>query len=461
MSAGDKSSNVNTDMLDAVTERKFIETEEARGTETSAFVSASEIDSDDIIIHMDSDLESDMILDWDSLYDTLRLQVNEELSAAEKEGIGTAKMKILKRAFFIAGVITAVLLLCAVFLIGTKPGRKIIYRIAGNMIHDSVDVDGNMDNYISNSAVNWNNPIDKESNDSMSHSSEGNSDENTPEQLQIVPRKEDYVSNFLIFGIEKIEGGRNTDAMMIVSINTKDNTIKLSSLLRDTLVEIPGYGSCKLNAVYAKGDASLLVNTIEQNYRIEIEGYASIDFDAFEAVINHLGGVSIELGKEEANYLNKTNYISNPAYRNVVPGWNVLNGNQALGYCRIRKVPTLGGSNDDYGRTLRQRRVLNAIFNQYKSKNLFELLSITKKCLGYVTTNVTQEQIEAVLEDVVENKITSMDTIRIPVNGMFDDPNEYKGVSSPLVLEWEANIKELHKFIFLDEEENAVANNSN
>jgi hypothetical protein len=68
---------------------------------------------------------------------------------------------------------------------------------------------------------------------------------------------------------------------------------------------------------------------------------------------------------------------------------------------------------------------------------------------------------ESILEDVVENKITTMDTLRIPANGMFDDPAEYKGVSSPLVLEWEANIKELHKFIFLDEEENAVANNSN
>ena len=84
-------------------------------------------------------------------------------------------------------------------------------------------------------------------------------------------------------------------------------------------------------------------------------------------------------------------FRSNKAYRNVVPGWNVLNGNQALGYVRVRRVPTLGGANDDYGRTLRQRRAMTAIFNKYKGKNLFDLLSITQKCLGYVKTNVTQE----------------------------------------------------------------------
>lgn len=470
MSTGDNSSFVNTDILDAIKENGSMESEEEeRGIEILDSDFASEIDVDDISIDIDSSLETDMDmdmdmdmdLDWDTFYDTLRQQVNDELSATEKEGSHTSKMNILKRAFLIAGTITAVLLVFAILLIGTKPGRKIIYRIAGNMIHDSVDVDGNMDHGISNSAINWDNPTNIDNKDNFNPSIEGNSDLDTnASELPIIPRKEEYVSNFLIFGIEEIEGGRNTDAMMIASINTKDDTIKLTSLLRDTLVDVPGYSSCKLNAVYAKGGASLLVNTIEQNYQIEIEGYASINFEDFEAAINHLGGVSIELGKEEAKYLNKTNYISNPAYRNVVPGWNLLNGNQALGYCRIRKVPTLGGANDDYGRTLRQRRVLKAIFNQYKSKNLLELLSITKKCLGYVTTNVTQAQIEAMLEDLVENKITSMDTCRIPANGMFDDPDEYKGVSSPLVLDWEENIKELHKFIFLDTEEESEATNT-
>ena len=135
-----------------------------------------------------------------------------------------------------------------------------------------------------------------------------------------------------------------------------------------------------------------------------------------------------------------------------------MNGNQALGYCRIRLVETLGGATDDYGRTLRHRRVLSAIFNKYKSKNIFDLISISKNILGYVKTNVTQSQIEKALEDIVENKITKMDTMRIPCKGLYDDPLKYNGITYPLVLNWDANVVELYKFIYLDTQEQAEKN---
>ena len=69
-------------------------------------------------------------------------------------------------------------------------------------------------------------------------------------------------------------------------------------------------------------------------------------------------GVTIELGEEEAAYLNRTNYISDKANRNVQAGINKLNGNQVMGYVRVRKVKTLGGVNNDYGRVVRQQRAL-------------------------------------------------------------------------------------------------------
>jgi len=363
------------------------------------------------------------------------------------------KRKKLKNNILRAvGATVAVLLLSIVFLVGTKTGRKIIYRIAGDFIHDNVDV---VDDTIDDMDYMQNIP-NKDSNINRANNDQNKQAVQAMASERIIPRSEEYVSSFLIFGIEEIEGAKNTDAMLIASINTKDNTIKLTSLLRDTLVKIPGHNPNKLNAVYSLGGASLLVETVEQNYRVKIDGYAFINFEAFESVVNLLGGVPIQLGEQEAKYLNTTNYISNKAYRNVVPGWNTLNGNQALGYVRVRRVPTLGGANDDYGRTLRQRRVMSAIFNQYKGKNLFDLLSITQKCLGYVKTDVTQEQIELMLEDVVENMISSLDTFRVPVNGMFDDPSSYGGVSYPLVLDWDSNIKELYKFIFLDEEVNTA-----
>ena len=115
--------------------------------------------------------------------------------------------------------------------------------------------------------------------------------------------------------------------------NTYDNTIKLTSILRDTLVDLPGYSQNKINAAYAKGGADYLIEVIEKNFKIQIDGYASVDFDSFEDIVDSLGGVEIELSQKEADYLNTTNYISDPANRNVVAGLQVLNGNQVVGYC--------------------------------------------------------------------------------------------------------------------------------
>jgi LCP family protein required for cell wall assembly len=218
--------------------------------------------------------------------------------------------------------------------------------------------------------------------------------------------------------------------------------------MRDSYVKVSDWKSTKLNAAYAKGGAKLLIDTIETNYEIHIEGYASVNFDSFEAIVNSIGKVTIELGKKEAKYLNWANYISNPEYRNVKPGINQLNGNQVLGYCRVRKVETLGGVNNDYGRTLRQRRALSAIFDKVKTLNIFDMFTTANDCMGYVNTSLTSTQIRDIIELVAEEDISKIDTLRLPVDGMFNDPKSYEGTTYPLVYDWEDNIDELHKFIY-------------
>ena len=207
---------------------------------------------------------------------------------------------------------------------------------------------------------------------------------------------------------------------MIGSVNTKDNTVKLTSLLRDSYVEIPGYKPHKLNSAYSKGGINLLIETIEKNYKIHIDGYASVNFEAFEKLVNSLGGVTIELGEEEAAYLNRTNYISDKANRNVQAGINKLNGNQVMGYVRVRKVKTLGGANNDYGRVVRQQRALKAMFDSAKSpKNLVRIVPISKQALSNVTTDLSQKQIEMVMKAFFENNSKDLETLRIPVDGAF------------------------------------------
>jgi anionic cell wall polymer biosynthesis LytR-Cps2A-Psr (LCP) family protein len=129
-----------------------------------------------------------------------------------------------------------------------------------------------------------------------------------------------------------------------------------------------------------------------------------------------------------------------------------------MGYVRVRKVKTLGGVNNDYGRIVRQQRALKAIFKSYLSpKNMVNLIPITKKSLSYVTTNLTQDQLERAMADVVENKMTSLDTFRIPVDGAFDAPRRYNGITYPIVLDWDANRMELYQFIYHDTKEEARA----
>ncbi|MBH1941000.1 LCP family protein [Mobilitalea sibirica] len=355
--------------------------------------------------------------------------INEQENLPNPQKAGTRKKKnhpVLKTV----GIIAASLLIIILLIVGTKGGRNILYGMAGKFIYSNVNNEEIIKDYEEKGGSNLE---DK------------------------ALRQEAYVTNYLIFGIEEFGGARNTDSMMIASVNSKDKSIKLTSLLRDSYVEIPGYKPNKLNSAYAKGGARLLVDTIELNYKVKIEGYVSVNFNAFENIVDLLGGVSIELGKEEAKYLNKTNYISKKSNRNVKPGVNNLNGNQVMGYVRVRKVKTLGGANNDYGRVVRQQRALAAIFDSYIStKNIFKILPLTKECLGYVTTNLTQDQIEKAMATVVENRISTLDTFRIPVDGAFDAPKKYNGVGYPLVLDWEENRIELYQFLYNDTKEEAI-----
>lgn len=366
----------------------------------------------------------------------LKQQVLDIMNEEQQEQERSRKPKQSKKkkkytALKIVGIVFALLLVLVVFIVGTRPGRSLVYKAASSFVFGNVNKE---DNHKEDSeGIDW--TVDTKDDSSV--------------------RREDYITNYLIFGIEEIKGARNTDSMMIATIDTKKNTLKLTSLLRDSYVEIPGYKNNKLNSAYAKGGVKLLMETIELNYKIKLSGYVSVNFESFEEIVDLLGGVDIELGEKEAKYLNRTNYISKKSNRNVKAGWNHLNGNQVLGYCRVRKVQTLGGTSSDYGRIIRQQRTLKAIFDSYISKSIFKLLPIAKECLGYVNTNLSQKQIEEAMEAVVENKIKTLETFRVPVDGAFDDPVKYNGIGYPLVLEWDKNRIELYKFIFNDSDSEA------
>jgi len=331
-------------------------------------------------------------------------------------------------------------------LIGTKSGRKLIYGMVAGYVDENIGREdpitpppttGEPEDIITPEPTK---PVDGENQDPQ------------PTAIPMVePRHEEHVYNILLIGVEALPqiGGERSDSMILVSVNSKDKKIYMTSLMRDMYVQIPGYSDNKLNAAFAYGGPQLLVKTVEQNLQVKIDGYVKVGFDSFEWIIDRLGGVEITLTADEAAYLRRTNYISKPAYRTVVAGTQTLNGNQALGYCRVRYVPTANGTQNDFGRTERQRTVLTKLFQKYKDTNIFTLLSVLNDCLPQVVTNISKADMQDLMETVVENRILNLENFRVPVSGSFEDA--YVGDSLViLVNKWAKNIDELHMKIFGD-----------
>lgn len=230
------------------------------------------------------------------------------------------------------------------------------------------------------------------------------------------------VLNILLVGSDhgaiKGDSGRS-DSIMIATINFKTKELKLTSLMRDMYVEIPGHGHNKLNAAYAYGGVELLYQTIAENFNIKIDNYCVVDFKTFEKVINKVGGIEISLEEEEAQYLNTTNYISKKKYRNVKVGKQTLNGNQALGYARVRYVVSKKYGDGDFGRTGRQRAVLQAALNKVLEQSPTKIAEIALDALSDVSTDMSAKYLKSLVLKVVQMGTTEIDQMQVPLEGTY------------------------------------------
>ncbi len=196
-----------------------------------------------------------------------------------------------------------------------------------------------------------------------------------------VPPIQTNVKNIMLLGADK--SGKRTDTMMLCTINTVKKTITLTSFMRDTLVTVPGKTNLyKLNAAYAMGGLSMLEETIMYNFGVEIDDFVLVRMDKFPELIDMLGGVDISLSTDEAKYMNRI-YGST-----MEKGVNHLNGKQALTYSRIRKIDS------DHQRVGRQQKVLQALFNVYKEKNIFQLNAILLDVLDANLLSMTMSKNE-------------------------------------------------------------------
>lgn len=276
--------------------------------------------------------------------------------------------------------------------------------------------------------------------------------------------KDTEIVNILLVGADKNADEQNkkgaerrSDSMMIATMDIKHSKLKITSLMRDLYVEIPGHGGNKLNAAYSIGGIQLLYETIAENFGIQMDGYAEVNFDAFVNVIDKLGGIEVTLTESEAKHLNDTNYIKRKKYRNVKVGLQKINGYQALGYCRIRhgkrqangKYPgvyTASGKGDDYGRTERQRLTIQAVLKKIKTLSPMELLELAEVILPNIKTDVSKDMIYSYLMTVIKMGTTELKQFSVPIEGGFTSQMINGGQC--LVPDLQANKNALRKFIF-------------
>lgn len=228
-------------------------------------------------------------------------------------------------------------------------------------------------------------------------------EETVPTETTIPPFKSEDIVNILVVGQASRAGeeGHMADSTILVTVNTYDGTVKLSSVLRDTLVSMPNYkshsaGKNKFNMAYQLGHswegiegAMAYTNlTMYHNFGVEVDYNVEISFESFTKLIDYMGGVEIELTEAEANYLNKDDLY---VLYDVEPGLQYLDGMAALSYARMRKAE--GDADSDIKRTARQQKLIETLFNKVRDLSLTELQGVADTLLPLVTTTMTPKDV--------------------------------------------------------------------
>lgn len=262
-------------------------------------------------------------------------------------------------------------------------------------------------------------------------------EENTNKQtIKFNSKKIPNKTNILLLGEDARKKGESsrTDSIMILQYN-KEHETKLVSIMRDSYVPIPGYENHKINAAYSFGGVELLRQTIQQNFGIEIEYYAIIDFKGFEEMIDEIApnGVTINVEKPMKSHIGVS----------LQPGVQQLNGKELLGYARFRH-----DARGDFDRVVRQQKVLEAIKSQVLT---FKGIASLPKTLGivqpYIQTNMSTMDLLKIASDyIVKGKDKDVETLRIPVDGAYT-PKRYAKAGEVLELDAEKNKEALQLFL--------------
>lgn len=253
--------------------------------------------------------------------------------------------------------------------------------------------------------------------------------------------------NILLLGTdersEEFSVDARSDCTILLSLNFKDHTAHLVSLERGIGVPIPDQEDDWLTHAFRYGGADLMIETVSEQFDVDVDRYVRVNFYAFEQIIDAIGGVDITLTDIEAQALNGEVYTNATTKHPVHPGLNHLDGYDALQYARQRFI------DDDWHRVQRQRTVLQAAVEQTKHVNIIQINRLLDKVLPLVQTNLTKKEINSFLPQAPFFLGVKLEQMTLPLKGTFGNKLTNDG-RSLMLLDFEENARILNEFIYGD-----------
>ena len=233
----------------------------------------------------------------------------------------------------------------------------------------------------------------------------------------------DGVRHILLVGLDARPGEKTgrSDTMILLTLDGNNKAIKMTSLMRDLYVTLPGMGNNRINAAWVFGGPDLLLQTIEFNFGIKIEDYVAVDFTMLADVIDQLGGITVDIKtKQQMNAINGVIQEDNKVLKLPVKkglltttGEQLLTGRQAQAYARYRK------GESDFTRTERQREVIIKCIDKLGALSTPALMKMVSDNIGKVTTNLTLMDVMNIFPVALSLRGVDVQELRIPADGTY------------------------------------------
>ena len=258
-------------------------------------------------------------------------------------------------------------------------------------------------------------------------------------------------TNIALFGLDsregELEGGVQSDTIMIASINNETNDVKLVSVYRDTLLQQADGTYEKANSAYNTGGVEQAISLLNRNFDLDIQNYASVNFNALVDVIDLLGGIEVEMTAEEAFWCNgyafETAQVTGKEMVQIKEeaGTQLLDGVHAVGYARIRYT-----DGNDFKRTERQRIVLEKVVEKAKSASFSTLNKIIDQVFPQVSTSFSSTDLLGFAANALNYNI--VDTSGFPFEVTTSENVLNHSGSYVVPIDFSSNVSRLHEYLF-------------